>query len=292
MKIKPRCIPCLLNRVIYEAKLSTHKEEMQERALKAAIEVIANEYNGKENSAELATKVHRAVYKSLQKKDPYQKLKKEATKVALSLLPRVEDIIRRSPDPIEASALASIVANSLDFGIAGGIQSPNLFAKNFFVFYQEGLGSSDLLRVKKILNEGGEMLCFTDNCGEIVFDKSLCKEIKRFNQEINLTLVVKGEPILNDASYKDLEGLGFEQVVDEILDTGCFAIGLDFNHMRKKLKEKLKRTKLIICKGMANYEAFSDTNYRPIVYLLRTKCESIAESMDLPLNINAIKLYE
>ncbi|MCK5636872.1 MAG: DUF89 family protein, partial [Thermoplasmatales archaeon] len=48
---------------------------------------------------------------------------------------------------------------------------------------------------------------------------------------------------------------------------------------------------LIICKGMANYEAFSETNYRPVAYLLRTKCTAIANSMELPLNINAVKLY-
>jgi hypothetical protein len=282
----------LLNRVLYEAKLSTQEEVKQRKALKAAIEVIANEYHGKENSVELSTKVHRAVYKSLDNWDPYQKLKKEATEVALSLLPRIKDIIHRSPDSIETSALASIVGNSLDFGIAGGIQSPNLFAKKFFVLYQESLGSSDLTRVKEILKEGGEMLFFTDNCGEIVFDKLLCKEIKRFNPGIKLILVVKGEPILNDATHEDLKGLGFERVVDEIIDTGCFAVGLDLKHIGEELKEKLRRAKLIICKGMANYEAFSDTNYRPIVYLLRTKCESIAESMDLSLNINAIKLYK
>jgi len=54
----------------------------------------------------------------------------------------------------------------------------------------------------------------------------------------------------------------------------------------------LKQSDLIICKGMANYESFSETNYRPIAYLLRTKCSAIANSMNLPLNINVIKLYE
>jgi damage-control phosphatase, subfamily I len=58
------------------------------------------------------------------------------------------------------------------------------------------------------------------------------------------------------------------------------------------LKKSLDQADLIICKGMANYEAFSETNYKPIAYLLRTKCTAIANSMGLPLNINAIKLYQ
>ena len=69
-------------------------------------------------------------------------------------------------------------------------------------------------------------------------------------------------------------------------------IGVDFERLPSELEKSLKQADLIICKGMANYEAFSETSYHPIAYLLRTKCTAIANSMDLPLNINAVKLYE
>ena len=62
-------------------------------------------------------------------------------------------------------------------------------------------------------------------------------------------------------------------------------------HLSKSLQQKLAAADLIICKGMANYEAFSETAYRPIVYLLKVKCQSIAEDMHLPLGIHAVKLY-
>ena len=42
---------------------------------------------------------------------------------------------------------------------------------------------------------------------------------------------------------------------------------------------------------MANYEAFSETRYRPIAYLMRIKCDSIAEDIGLPAGINVAKLY-
>lgn len=135
-------------------------------------------------------------------------------------------------------------------------------------------------------------MLFTDNCGEIVFDKILCRELKKFNPKMFLTLVVKGEPVLSDATIKDAEKLQFEEVVDKILTTGCFAVGVDFNKPPSELDGALKRVDLIICKGMANYESFSETNYHPIVYLMRTKCDPIATSMNIPVNINAIKLYE
>ena len=86
--------------------------------------------------------------------------------------------------------------------------------------------------------------------------------------------------------------MNFDEYVDEILTTGCFAIGLDFEKIPKELEKALEKADLIICKGMANYEAFSETDYRPIAFLLRTKCTAIANSMGLPMNINVVKLYK
>jgi len=54
----------------------------------------------------------------------------------------------------------------------------------------------------------------------------------------------------------------------------------------------LKPVDLILCKGMANYESFSETDYHPIVYLMRTKCDVIANSLGIPININAVKFYK
>jgi hypothetical protein len=49
---------------------------------------------------------------------------------------------------------------------------------------------------------------------------------------------------------------------------------------------------LIIAKGMANYEALSETDYRPIAYLLRAKCDSVANDLKIPKNTNVAKLFE
>ena len=145
---------------------------------------------------------------------------------------------------------------------------------------------------KEILSKSKNVIIFTDNCGEIVLDKILCRELKKFNSNLHLTLVVKGEPILSDATMEDAKSLGFDEVVDEILTTGCYAVGVDFEKLPENVKHHLENSDIILCKGMANYEAFSETDYKPIAYLLRTKCTAIANSMGLPLNINAVKLYK
>jgi uncharacterized protein with ATP-grasp and redox domains len=91
---------------------------------------------------------------------------------------------------------------------------------------------------------------------------------------------------------KDAEALGFSSVVDEIFTTGCFAVGVDFSQLPPLVTERLDQADLIICKGMANFEAFSETSYAPVAYLLRSKCDPIADAMQVPRNKNIVKVYQ
>ena len=292
MKIQTECVPCLLKRIIFETEQSTKDPEIRTKVIKNACTVLSKYYNPNECSANIATKVHKIAYETLGDKDPYKDLKNLSNKVAQSLVPRVEEMLKESDDPLKTSILCSIVGNSMDFGIEGSSDAPETLKDTFEEMIAEGLGYEDTQKFEELIKKSKHVMLFADNCGEIVFDKIMCKELKRFNPNIFITLVVKGEPIISDATMKDAEELKFKEVVDEILTTGCFAIGVDFKKRPASLKKALKKTDLIICKGIANYEAFSETDYHPIAYLLRTKCTAIANSMNLPLNINAVKLYQ
>ncbi|UCB58052.1 MAG: DUF89 family protein [Thermoplasmatales archaeon] len=291
MKIQNECVPCLIKRIIFEAEQSTNDKKVIKKTIQKTCYALSDLYDPDGVSAEIATKVHRIAYDTLGNDDPYRELKKQSNEIAKTLIPRVEELIDVSDDPIRMSMLCSIVGNLLDFGIRGGSENPEKLSEVFENIISEDLGYDDTEDVKNILSNSKKVIIFSDNCGEIVFDKVLCREINKFNPNIFLTLVVKGEKILSDATMEDAEELGFYEVVDEILTTGNFAVGVDFQNIPSNLRNALNDVDLIICKGMANYESFSETNYRPIVYLLRTKCTAIANSMGLPLDICAVKLY-
>lgn len=292
MKIKTECVPCLIKRIIFEAEQSTNDPETISKVIRNACKLLGELYDPNECSISIATKVHKNAYETLGNNDPYKELKKQANEVASLLVPRVEEIIKNSDDPLKTSMICSIVGNMMDFGIDGGSTHPGMLKEIFEKTVADGLGHDDTTRFKELLKKSENVVLFTDNCGEIVFDKILCREIKKFNPNIVLTLVVRGEPIISDATMQDAIEFGFEEVVDEILTTGCFVVGVDFANLPKKLENVLGKTNLIICKGMANYEAFSETTYHPIVYLMRTKCNAIASSMGVKQDISVVKLYE
>ncbi len=107
-----------------------------------------------------------------------------------------------------------------------------------------------------------------------------------------LTLVVRGAPILNDVTMKEVLELGLDKMVDRVLTTGSNAIGVCLKEAPPELVEALGNASLVISKGMANYETMSEYNFRPIAYLLKTKCESVAEAMGLKKNMNVARLEE
>ena len=140
------------------------------------------------------------------------------------------------------------------------------------------------------MTKDARILFFTDNCGEIVFDKLLCEELKSFG--VKIILVVKKVPILSDATLKEAHEAGMDAVVDQIITTGDYAVGLNVRAIDPELLGHLQNFDLIICKGMANFEALSETLYKPVLYLLRTKCQPVASALNLPKDLNVAKLIE
>ncbi|TET89565.1 MAG: DUF89 family protein, partial [Methanomassiliicoccales archaeon] len=101
MKITPECFPCLLRRSLYETNLVN--PELGYEAMKTAADVLLCEFGENSNSAEVATKVHRAVYDLLGTDDPYKDIKKRCNDIALKLYPRAEELVRGSEDPFKAA---------------------------------------------------------------------------------------------------------------------------------------------------------------------------------------------
>jgi uncharacterized protein with ATP-grasp and redox domains len=292
MKIQKECVPCLFKRILFEIDQSTDDIKIKDAAIQKAAKAFSEIYSHDGCSADIATKVHEAAYIALHDNDPYKNLKKESNKIAQLLLPKAEEYIQNAEDSLKMSMIISIIGNTLDFGIDGGSKHPSMLQDMFDDAVVEGLGFDDSDKLISKLSKCKKIVLFTDNCGEVVFDKVLCQQIKKRFPNLRLTVIVKGEPVLSDATMEDFELLDFWDVVDDVLTTGCFAVGVDFDNLPDDLSNSLDESDLIICKGMANYEVFSETSYKPIVYLLRTKCDPIARSMDLPVNISAIKMYE
>ncbi len=236
----------------------------------------------------MATEVHRAVYDFLGVRDPYRDVKKRSNELVLGLLPRARRILGRSRDPLEAAIVCSVAGNILDFGIRSDYRAPEDLLRVFKGVVSEGLAVNDLPRLRPLLRPGARVVYLADNCGEIVLDALVLRELRRLGSRV--ALVVKGEPILTDATMEDVEELGLRREADEVLDTGVFAVGIDLKRMPSALRRALRDADLIFSKGMANFESLSGAGYGPMAFVMRSKCAPVAEAAGAPLDANVIKL--
>lgn len=286
MKIHPRCAPCLLSRVQFEAELSTKDIALQKKAVLAGIEVLRRYLADGAPATHLSTKIHREAYRVLGDIDPYNEKKQHSNEAALKLLPFVSDFVSEK-DSFRRAVLVSIIGNSFDFGVLGFDADKATGKETVMNQIKHGLDVDDSDMMRSMLRD---VVYLADNCGEIVFDTLLLEEIKKLGGRI--TLVVRGAPILNDVTMKEVKELGIDKMVDRVLTTGSNAIGLCLKEAPQELVVALRGASLIISKGMANYETMSEYDFKPIAYLLKTKCESVAEAMGLRKNMSVARIEE
>ena len=286
MQFAAECVPCLLNRVLYEVQLVAPKKA--EEAMAESLHIISTEYPKGMNSARLATMVHERAYAISGSEDPYADLKRRSDEAAELAFPKAQTMVHKADDPLEMAARVAIAGNVLDFGIDVGFERPEELGRKFDKLVDEGLAINDLGKARELMRPGAKVLYLLDNCGESVFDRLLVREIKALGPMV--MGVVKGQPILTDVTIEDAKRAHLDECFDELMTTDSFAVGVDVRKVGARLRRELGEADLIVSKGMANFESLSEEAYRPILYLLRAKCEPVARSIGAERNDNVAKL--
>jgi damage-control phosphatase, subfamily I len=275
VKIHPRCIDCLLERVRYEAHLSTGDPEKRRRVVESCRTSIAPYREGIHPAPAVASEIHHLAYALLSDPDPYRQLKERSHAEAMAACREVRGNLRSFRD----LALAAILANTYDYGIA-----VHQVTEDFPAFFRSrfplGLYRDDTGRIERLARR---VVYFTDNAGEIVFDTLLVRSLKARGARV--TLAVKGAPILNDATLEDAHRLGLARQVDLLTTTGSGDIGVTLEKIPRDLAGALEDATLVIAKGMANYESLTEyaSLLPPVAYLMTVKCETVAESIGAPV---------
>ena len=72
---------------------------------------------------------------------------------------------------------------------------------------------------KEIAN-ANRLVYFTDNCGEIVTDKLLLATLRDINPDLYISVIVRGNPVLNDATLEDAKYVHMEDVAQKVIGNG------------------------------------------------------------------------
>lgn len=288
MKVTLHCAHCLLERAINQVKLATDDQELQMRVITAMLDFLAKNFN--ENSVPSFIGTDRdLLVQRMTGKDPYAELKKMSNKMALEILPELEKLVDEITDKnsrFRRVTLIAAAANAIEFDVSGRKFDLDEL-RHIVADVESDLAVDQIAEFRELCKKSRHVLYLMDNAGEIVLDMILIREIKKLGTKV--IAVVRGGPILNDATMSDAMDVGLDKCADEVIDTGAALIGVHPERVSRDFLQVYESAELIVAKGMGNYESLTELSPKcPIVHILRTKCEPVAGHVGVERNKNVI----
>jgi uncharacterized protein with ATP-grasp and redox domains len=275
VKITETCIDCLITRVELECRLVGADQETTQKVASSCRSYLLAIKDEPLTHPQIASRIHHRAYELLGTSDPFSLLKDQGNAEAITVCKEVRQNLHTFRDYV----LASVIANTFDYGVKG-----HTVTSNFSVFFREefrkGLVIDDTDRILPLTSR---VVYLSDNCGEIVFDRLLIQYLKSRGSRI--TLAVKARPMLNDATIADAKMLGLDRIVD-CLTTNCDGAEIGFcpEDAPPSLSDAISHCTLIIAKGMANFESLFERNdLPPVAYLMAAKCQPVADEAGVPV---------
>lgn len=280
MKTALDCIPCLVRQTVEAVRFVAPDSVLRERLVREALAGLAALDFG-ESPVFLAQRVHRILRALTGVADPYAAVKARFNRLALDMLPLLRADLRAATDPLALALRLAIAGNVIDFGVNGNPQEADIQAAIGNTLNESFAGDIEAFRAA--VSEASTILYLADNAGELVFDRLLIEQLPYER----VVVVVRGQPILNDATHADAAVAGLHELV-EVIDNGSDAPGTLLADCADHLRQRFAKADLIIAKGQGNYETLSDVSAN-IWFLLKVKCPVVAEHIGLPVGTHVAR---
>jgi uncharacterized protein with ATP-grasp and redox domains len=291
LKVEPECESCLLSRAQIQVYQATTNPALRFRCLAEIVKLLNREFKPTSNAAEIGTKRDRLIRQLTGTNDPYQRNKKLANEKALKMLPHAKKVVEsgyNQQERFKKACLCAIVGNIMEFDIPGHKFTLNSLA-TVIREASKDLVIDDIDEAYELTKKANGVLYLADNAGEIVFDTLLVEQLK--NMGLKVTYVVKGGPVINDATLEDVEVSNMDKLADEVITTGADAVGLQKKEASAEFLKVYDEAELIFAKGMGYAETLTEYKLtKPHLLMFRTKCVPVANYFCVPRDKNVAKL--
>ena len=202
--------------------------------------------------------------------EDYTEIKKEFNQLMLNVEASVEEKIRTSADPLETALLYARIGNYIDFAALENVSQETML-KLLENENQEPLSQTEYANFQTDLSTAKTLVYLSDNCGEIVLDKLAVKILKEKYPQLNITVIVRGYPVVNDATMEDAEEIGLTDIV-KVTGNGSNVGGTWFPGLSNEARTLLEQADVILAKGQGNFETMNDCGLN-VYYLFLCKCD-------------------
>jgi uncharacterized protein with ATP-grasp and redox domains len=272
------CIPCFLRQGLQAARFASKDEKIQENVLRKIMYSLLEE-KWTSTPPILARIVHQTVKSYTGTQDPYKEVKRESNKRILSQYSHYTSMIQRSTNPFLTALKLAIAGNIIDYGALSDFDLDKSVQK--ILTTHPAIDKSSELQHR--IERANHLFYLADNAGEIVFDRMFLETINQLRTDpLKVTFVVKGGPIINDATEEDFHAVALTQIPDiEMVKVGIGIPDTGPERNDPKFLDLMKAADVVISKGQGNYEALSEE--KDVFFLLLAKCKIVARDLKVPL---------
>lgn len=270
MRVNETCAACLYDK---------QKTRSNDPAYLESVRRIIDQRRESDTSPYLVYLFNQAYEKQFGPGSSYAEIKKQFNDLVLSMEERIREIIETSPDPLAASMVYARIGNYIDYGAMNHVDEKTFLS----LFENTSLSSHDRQVLDSLISQckqADRFLLVADNCGEIVLDKLFLEQLKKQFPHLHLTVMVRGEEVLNDATEEDAACSGIADIA-EVISNGTSVAGTIYDMISEEAKTALDRADVILAKGQGNYESLCGQG-RHIFYSFLCKCGLFTERFQVP----------
>ena len=201
----------------------------------------------------------------------YSAIKRHFNALMLGLEPAIQVDADSAPDPLKRAIQYAMTGNFIDFAALDSVSEDQLRAL-LDRACDVPVDDCALNDLRDEIGRAERLVLFTDNCGEIVCDKVLLRTLCRLNPRLSSTVIVRGEPVVNDASPEDAIQIDMASVATRVIGNGTGIAGSPLNRLSAEALTAVNAADVLIAKGQANYESLCGCGLN-LFYVFMCKCQ-------------------
>lgn len=273
MTINTACVECIINQSSKVANAIRANEKLT-NTITSTIKEMSKDFSFKSTPPEIASYVYEKMAELANKEDLYDEVKKLSTIKAKSFIPVLKEKLKDSNNKLLVATKIAIAGNVIDLASAIEFDLEEELEKIF----ETDFAHDDFDKFKEQMQKAKQVLVIGDNVGEHIFDYMFIETVQKLFPDIQVTYMVRGNPIINDVTIKEAKEAGFDKICN-LVDSGVNTPGFVYNRATALSKKIFDEADLIISKGMGNYECLSPSHREKICFLLKVKCGVVASSL-------------
>lgn len=273
------CLACFKRQGEEVARLAIADEAGRRAALARYNRALDDSDLGRQ-PVQIGQFAHRLIRELAADPDPYRAAKRRFNRTVLDVLPQLRAMVAASDDQLMAAARFAMAANVIDMAAATTLSSAAIVEALTSAANQPM--HADWSAFRSAVDGAGSVLYLTDNTGEIVADQLLIDAIGRHR----VTVGVRGNPVINDATMQDAEETGLTRMV-KVISNGSDAPGTVLADCDQEFRSVFEAADLVIAKGQGNFESLHDCG-RTVFCLFKVKCKVVAASAGQPVGTHVL----